>query len=57
METVLTIGLTGLKLIAGGACLGVGFWASKKITNKVDEYLLLYDTTTQRRLAEGMNLG
>ena len=33
----------GFTLIFMGACMGIGFWASKKMTNKVDELLARRD--------------
>ena len=43
--TAAIIGLAGAKatgiLIATGTCLAVGFWIGKKITNKLDEVLIL----------------
>lgn len=35
--------LTAGQVIAYGALLGIGFWASKKITNKADEWLMLWE--------------
>jgi hypothetical protein len=52
METVGIIALTAAKLVGVGACLGVGFWASKKATARLDAFLLLYDKREQERIAK-----
>jgi len=44
-----TLGIATAKLVAAGFCLGLGFWASRKLTNIIDEKLLLYD---KRKLIE-----
>ncbi len=41
--TVLGVVLTASQIIAYGALLGIGFWASKKITNKADEWLVMWE--------------
>ena len=43
MGTVTTAVVGATKLITFGLFLGIGFWASKKITNKLDDYFLLFD--------------
>ena len=59
MSVVLAVGVgakTGAALVAAGCCLGVGFWLSKKITNKIDEKLCLYDKRALARLEREMDL-
>lgn len=51
-----TVALTTVKLISAGFCLGIGFWASKKLTNLVDEKLLIYDERKLKQLAKEMDL-
>lgn len=53
---MLTTTAGAVKLISMGFCLGIGFWASKKLTNVVDEKLALYDQRNIERLAKEMNL-
>jgi len=38
--TSLTI--TAGKLIFTGFCLAIGFWAGKKLTNRIDEFLYIH---------------
>jgi hypothetical protein len=40
------------QLVATGICLGLGFYVSKKITEKIDETLFLYDTKALQQLVE-----
>jgi hypothetical protein len=35
------IALTHVPIVLMGACLGIGFWASRKFTEKVDERIAL----------------
>lgn len=56
MEVVAVTVYTAGKLIAAGACLGIGFWASKKLTNLVDEKLLIYDKRKLKQLEAEMGL-
>lgn len=51
-----TTAVTTLKLISAGFCLGIGFWASKKLTNLVDEKLLIYDKRKIKQLEQEMNI-
>jgi len=51
-----TAALTTAKLVTAGFCLGLGFWASKKLTNLVDEKLLIYDKRKIKQLEEEMGL-
>ena len=51
-----TAALTTAKLVAAGFCLGLGFWASKKLTNIVDEKLKLYDGRYIRQLEQEMGV-
>lgn len=51
--TATILAIKGLGLVAGGFCLGLGFWASKQLTNKLDERLLIYD---KRKLLELGNI-
>ena len=44
------------KLLFSGIFLGIGFWASKKLTNLVDEKLILYDSRKLQQLAKEMGL-
>ena len=53
---VLATAITTGKMIFSGACLGVGFWMSKKITNVMDEYLFMYDKRKLEQLSKEMNL-
>lgn len=53
---MITTTIAAGKLIAYGTCLGIGFWVSKKLTNKVDEVLLKYDKRKLKQLEEEMNL-
>ena len=52
METALVAG----KLITAGFCLGIGFWASKKLTNLVDEKLFIYDKRKIKQLETEMGV-
>lgn len=53
---VTTIGLTTVKMVAAGFFLGLGFWASRKLTNLVDEKLFIYDKRKVNQLSEEMGL-
>lgn len=33
------LGIKAAQLIFTGACLGIGFWASKRITRRIDRWL------------------
>jgi hypothetical protein len=48
--------IVATKLISMGFCLGIGFWASKKVTNQIDEWLCLYDKAYCRGLADEMDI-
>lgn len=50
----LTVLAAAGKLIGAGACLGIGFWMSKKLTNVADEYLAYYDERRIARLTTGV---
>lgn len=56
IETIAVAGATAVKLVMVDTCLGLGFWASKKLTNKLDEVLLKYDSREIKRLEQEMNL-
>lgn len=56
IETVVAVGVTANKIVIYGFLLGLGFWGSKKLTNKLDEVLLAYDKREMKRLEEEMNL-
>lgn len=43
------------KLVTVGFCLGLGFWACRKLTGKVDEYFVLRDTEYLAHLAAMQN--
>ena len=52
--TTLAVGtITAGKIITYGCLLGVGFWASKKITGLIDEQLLLHDRKFLQSLTKG----
>lgn len=51
-----TAALATGKLVVYGFFIGVGFWASRKFTNLVDEKLILYDNRKLRQLAKEMQL-
>lgn len=46
--------ITAGKLIAAGACLGIGFWMSKKLTGIADYYLVLWDEQRKQRKLQGV---
>lgn len=50
----LTALATAGKLVGAGVCLGIGFWASKKLTNIADEYLAYYDEKKIAKLTSGV---
>lgn len=56
LETTAVVGVTATKLVSYGVCLCIGFWIGKKITNKIDEKLLMYDRKTLQKLEQEMNL-
>lgn len=38
----LTITTVAGKLVFSGACLSIGFWMGKKITNRIDTFLITH---------------
>jgi len=56
IETVAIAGMTATKIMTYGFLLGLGFWGSKKLTNKLDEVLLRYDKRELERLNKEMDL-
>ena len=50
LATVGTISLTAVTIVGYGTCFGIGFWVSKKVTNKIDEVLLKYDAKELKRI-------
>lgn len=54
--TMTVAATTAVKLISAGFCLGIGFWASKKLTNVIDEKLLMYDKRKLKQLEREMEL-
>jgi len=53
------IGLTAFKavgFVSLGACLGVGFWLSRKATNKLDEFLALRDKKLVEETVKDLNV-
>lgn len=56
LTSTLIVGKQVITLMTSGACLGIGFWMSKKITNVMDEYLLMYDKRKLEQLSKEMNL-
>ena len=52
MGTKTAVVLTAGKLVSLGYFLGIGFWASKKLTTTVDEYLLRWDEERMNKIAQ-----
>jgi len=52
MGTIATVIVGTGKLVAFGFCLGIGFWASKKLTNVADEYLILWSKRRMEKLTK-----
>ena len=50
MGTATLLSVSAGKLVFAGMCLGIGFWASKKLTNLADEYLLKLDKRKLEKL-------
>jgi len=50
-----TIAIGGAKFIAaalvGGFCLGIGIWCARKVTNRIDERLILNNREKLEELA------
>lgn len=47
---ITALGISALQLTGAGFCMGIGFWLSKKLTNKMDEKFLLYDKRALKEL-------
>jgi len=39
-------------LIFTGACLAIGFWAGKKLTNRIDEFLYVHSREFKQFVAD-----
>lgn len=55
LTTTALLSLKAGQLVAVGACMGFGFWMSRKLTNKLDEVLLKYDKKEMERLADPLH--
>ena len=54
MNTAAITGITVLQLIGYGLCLGIGFWASRHLTNVADEYLLKWNKKRMEELTNSI---
>ena len=48
--TAAIVSISVMKLVTYGFCLGIGFWASKRLTNVADEYLLLWSERRKHKI-------
>jgi hypothetical protein len=55
-----TLGIAFGKLVLSGFALGIGFYLSKKLTNKIDEFILMnskdIESLLNQQKARGINL-